>query len=171
MLLLPIFHPFILAQTIISTSAGHSAPSFQSLLSDRYFPSAQNTGIVIPVFKEPESSLTGRYQLPAQSAFSISYFQNHTGVCQAVSEEKLPWPGLLTYVLQNNKTTTAGGFLQAMTYQEKHFFGVLDFCTKVTVVVGFTLWTTASKNLLHFHYANIIQVHLKMFRGLYTTQR
>lgn len=53
----------------------------------------------------------------------------------------------------------------------KAFFGVLDFCTKVTVVVGFILWTTASKNLLHFHYANIIKVHLKMFRGLYTTQK
>lgn len=87
-----------------------------------------------------------------------------------MSEEKLPRPGLLTYVLQNNRTT-AGGFLQAMTHQEKHFFGALDLCTEVTAETGFTFWTTASKNLLHFRYANIIQVHLKMFRGLYKTQR
>lgn len=44
------------------------------------------------------------------------------------------------------------------------------WCTKVTVEVGFTIWTTASKNLLHFHNANIIHVHLQI-RGLYKTQR
>lgn len=134
-----------------STSAEHSAPSFQSHLF------MTDTSLVLrSLGLLPQSvwSLTGRNQLPAQSAFSTSYFQNHTGVCQAVPEEKLPRPGLLMYVLQSNRTTA--GFLQAMTHQEKEFF----WCTKITAEVGFTVWTTASKNLLHFHYANIIQVHL-----------
>ena len=45
----------------------------------------------------------------------------------------------------------------------------VELSTKMTTVGRFTLQINGSKNLLHFHYVNIIQVHLKILRDLYKT--
>lgn len=61
MLLHPIFHPLVLVQTLISTSAEHSAPVLlKPHLSARYFPHVPIIGTANCFCKEPGSYLTGR---------------------------------------------------------------------------------------------------------------
>lgn len=157
--------------TIISTSAEHFAPSFQSHLS------LTDTSLV------PRS-----LGLVSRSLWSLNPIWLGGTSCQLNLHSPYPIFRIiqeiakqclrtnfhdLAYLHMSFKTTEPllVDFSRQWHTRKSIFFGALDFCTEVTAEVGFTLWATASKNILHFHYANIIQDHLKIFRGLYKTQR